>query len=134
MAKQSADLHTSTFAQRAVYAYAKKPGAVDNHVAKMVPVYRGRRDAMVAELTARLPAGWSWAYPDGGLFLWLRAPAHVDTTELLKRALEHEVAFVPGAPFWVNRDVRNTLRLSFSNSPEARIVEGIDRLSAAIRS
>jgi 2-aminoadipate transaminase len=132
MAKQAADLHTSTFAQRAVYAYVKQPGAVDGHVAKMVPVYRGRRDAMVAELTARLPAGWTWAYPDGGLFLWLRAPASVDTTELLKRALEHEVAFVPGAPFWVNRDVRNTLRLSFSNSPETRIVEGIARLAAAI--
>jgi 2-aminoadipate transaminase len=132
MAKQAADLHTSTFAQRAVYAYVKREGAVDRHVAKMVPVYRARRDAMVRELQARLPPGWSWAYPDGGLFLWLRAPAHVDTTQLLVRALDEHVAFVPGAPFWVNRDVRNTLRMSFSNTPEARIVEGIDRLCTAI--
>jgi 2-aminoadipate transaminase len=132
MAKQAADLHTSTFAQRAVYAYVKREGAVDRHVAKMVPVYRARRDAMVRELQARLPPGWSWAYPDGGLFLWLRAPEHVDTTQLLVRALDEHVAFVPGAPFWVNRDVRNTLRMSFSNTPEARIVEGIDRLCTAI--
>jgi 2-aminoadipate transaminase len=132
MAKQAADLHTSTFAQRAVYAYVKRDGAVDRHVAMMVPVYRARRDAMVAELKARLPQGWSWAYPDGGLFLWLRAPAATDTTELLKRALDNHVAFVPGAPFWVNRDVRNTLRMSFSNTSEARIVEGVDRLCAAI--
>ena len=69
---------------------------------------------------------------DGGLFLWVRAPAHVDTTKLLERALEHHVAFVPGAPFWVNSDVRNTLRVSFSNSPEERIVEGIKRLAAAV--
>ena len=132
MAKQAADLHTSTFAQRAVYAYVKRPGAVDRHVATMVPVYRARRDAMVAALTAKLPAGWSWAYPDGGLFLWMRAPQGVDTTRLLERALERHVAFVPGAPFWVNRDVRNTLRLSFSNSSETTIAEGVDRLAATI--
>ena len=75
MAKQAADLHTSTFMQRAVYAYVKEPGAVDRHVAKMVPVYRARRDAMIADLRAALPPEWSWAYPDGGLFLWMRAPA-----------------------------------------------------------
>jgi 2-aminoadipate transaminase len=87
---------------------------------------------MIAELKAKLPAGWSWAYPDGGLFLWMRAPQSVDTTQLLVRALERRVAFVPGAPFWVNRDVRNTLRVSFSNSPEEKIREGIDRLAATI--
>jgi len=132
MAKQAADLHTSTFMQRAIYAYVRRPGAVDDHVAKMVPVYRSRRDAMIEGLKAVLPPAWSWAYPDGGLFLWVRAPQHVDTTKLLERALEQHVAFVPGAPFWVNRDVRNTLRVSFSNSPEERIAEGIKRLAAAI--
>ena len=132
MAKQAADLHTSTFMQRAVYAYVKEPGAVDRHVAKMVPVYRARRDAMIAALRAVLPPEWSWAFPDGGLFLWMRGPAGVDTTTLLERALAHHVAFVPGAPFWVNRDVRNTLRMSFSYSPEERIAEGIKRLAAAV--
>ncbi len=129
MAKQAADLHTSTFMQRAVYAYVRTPGAVDRHVETMVPVYRARRDAMIAGLKGILPSDWSWAFPDGGLFLWVRAPKHVDTTKLRERALEHHVAFVPGAPFWVNSDVRNTLRVSFSNSPEERIVEGIKRLA-----
>jgi 2-aminoadipate transaminase len=132
MAKQAADLHTSTFTQRALHAYAKRPGAVDGHVAKMVPVYRARRDAMVAAIRADLPPEWTFAYPDGGLFLWMRAPEGIDTAELLKRALDHHVAFVPGAPFWVNRDVRNTLRLSFSNSPEAKIVDGVARLGLTI--
>jgi 2-aminoadipate transaminase len=130
MAKQAADLHVSTFAQRAVYAFANKPGAVDDHINKMVPVYRARRDAMLAALKARMPSGWSWTTPDGGLFLWVRAPQGTDTTKLLERALEHHVAFVPGAPFWVNRDVRDTLRLSFSNAPEPRIIEGVERLAA----
>jgi 2-aminoadipate transaminase len=132
MAKQAADLHTTTFGQRAIYAFVRRPGALERHVATLIPVYRARRDAMLAALAAKLPPGWSWTRPDGGLFLWLRAPHLLDTTQLLERALEHHVAFVPGTPFWVNRDPRNTLRLNFSNAGEERIVEGIDRLAAAI--
>ncbi|MFY9781494.1 MAG: PLP-dependent aminotransferase family protein [Candidatus Baltobacteraceae bacterium] len=131
MVKQAADLHTSTFAQRAVHAFAARPGALEAHVAKLIPVYRERRDAMLEALAERMPAGWSWTRPAGGLFLWVRAPEGVDTTVLLGRALERNVAFVPGAPFWVNRDVRNTLRLNFSNAGEARIREGVARLAQA---
>jgi 2-aminoadipate transaminase len=131
MVKQAADLHTSTFAQRAIHAFAARPGAVEAHVANLIPVYRKRRDAMVDALAQCMPAGWTWTRPEGGLFLWLAAPEAVDTTLLLERALERNVAFVPGAPFWINREVRNTLRLNFSNADEARIREGVLRLAQA---
>ncbi len=129
--KQAADLHTSTFTQRVVHAFAARPGAVEAHVANMIPVYRKRRDAMLEALDERMPPGWTWTRPEGGLFLWVRAPESIDTTVLLERALERNVAFVPGAPFWVNRDVRNTLRLNFSNADETRIREGVERVAAA---
>jgi 2-aminoadipate transaminase len=132
MVKQAADLHTSTFGQRAIHAFVRRPGAVEEHVATMVPVYRKRRDLMLAALAERMPRGWSWTKPDGGLFLWVRAPEGVDTTRLLELAIERNVAFVPGATFWVNRDVRNTMRLNFSNAGEAAIVEGVGRLTEAI--
>ncbi len=132
MVKQAADLHTSTFAQRAVHAYVKRPGAVEAHVATMVPVYRRRRDLMLAQLAERMPEGWTWTKPDGGLFLWVRGPESVDTTRLLEQALARNVAFVPGGPFWVNRDVKNTLRLNFSNASETGIVAGVERLTATI--
>jgi 2-aminoadipate transaminase len=132
MVKQAADLHTSTFAQRAIHAFVQRPGAVEAHLATMIPVYRKRRDLMLAELTKLMPPGWTWTKPDGGLFLWMRAPEGVDTTVLLERALARNVAFVPGGSFWVNRDVRNTLRINFSYSGEDAIVEGVGRLAAAI--
>ena len=131
MVKQAADLHTSTFAQRVVHAFAARPGALEAHVAGLIPVYRRRRDAMLEALAEVMPAGWSWTQPEGGLFLWVRAPESVDTTLLLERALERNVAFVPGAPFWVNRDIRNTLRLNFSNAGEAQIRAGVLRLAQA---
>jgi len=75
-----------------------------------------------------MPDGCTWTHPDGGLFLWARMPERVDTQELLSMATTSKVAFVPGAPFWVNRDVRNTMRLNFSNATEDMIVEGVRRL------
>lgn len=128
-AKQAADLHSSSLTQRAVFHYAKHPGRVEKHVEEMLPVYRGRRDVMLETLAERMPKGVTWTQPDGGLFLWVRAPEHVDTAALLPLAFERNVAYVPGAPFWVNRHVRNTIRLNFSSSSEDRIRTGIGHLA-----
>ena len=127
-AKQAADLHTSTFTQRVVYAYARRPGAVEAHIKTMLPVYARRRDLMLETLAGFMPSGCSWTQPQGGLFLWARVPESIDTQDLLALASRKKVAFVPGAPFWVNRDVRNTMRLNFSNASDEMVVEGIKRL------
>jgi 2-aminoadipate transaminase len=136
-AKQAADLHSSSLTQRAVYHYAKHPGRVEAHIAEMLPVYRRRRDVMLEMLEERMPLGTSWTNPDGGLFLWVRAPEGIDTGALLPKAFERKVAYVPGYPFWVNKHVNNTIRLNFSNANEEMIRTGIahigDVLHEAIR-
>jgi 2-aminoadipate transaminase len=132
-AKQAADLHTSSFTQRAVYAYAKDQAVFEGHIAEMLPVYARRRDLMIESLERSMPEGTSWTHPEGGLFLWARMPEGVDTEELLTLASRSKVAFVPGYPFWVNRVVRNTMRLNFSNASDDMIVEGIRRLGDAVK-
>jgi 2-aminoadipate transaminase len=127
-AKQAADLHTSSLTQRMVHAFAKRENAVHAHVAGMIPVYRSRRDAMVAALERHAPPGTTWTQPEGGLFLWVRTSPEIDTHALLAEAFARKVAFVPGAPFWVNRSVSNTMRLNFSNANEDAIAEGIARI------
>ena len=132
-AKQAADLHTSTFTQRAVYAYVRRPGQLEEHIQQMLPVYARRRDLMLQAVEKFMPQGSSWTRPDGGLFLWARVPEGVDTEELLHLAERMKVAFVPGRPFWVNRDVRNTMRLNFSNASDENITEGIKRLGQMVQ-
>jgi 2-aminoadipate transaminase len=132
-AKQAADLHTSSFTQRAVYAYAGDTNVFEAHIQEMLPVYARRRDLMLSSLARYMPEGSSWTHPDGGLFLWARVPEQVDTEELLGLCERSKVAFVPGGPFWVNRVVRNTMRLNFSNASDDMIVEGIKRLSSAVK-
>ncbi|MFO1452583.1 MAG: PLP-dependent aminotransferase family protein [Opitutaceae bacterium] len=132
-AKQAADLHTSTFTQRVVTETVRVPGFLDAHVARLIAAYRLRRDAMLAALERHFPAGCTWTRPDGGLFLWVTVPPALDTHAFLPTALAGKVAYVPGAPFWVDLPVRNTLRLNFSNASAERIEEGIGRLGSALR-
>jgi 2-aminoadipate transaminase len=131
-AKQSTDLHTSSFTQRLVWEIVRQPGLLDTHVARLRSAYARRRDAMHAWLGEHMPAGCAWSRPEGGLFIWLRLPEPVDTTALLQACISRRVTFVPGAPFWVDAPVRTTLRLNFTNATEGRIAEGIGRLGRAV--
>jgi 2-aminoadipate transaminase len=132
VAKQAADLHTSTIDQAAAAAYLTAAD-LDAHVRRLCGAYRERRDAMVSALPGTLPAGSSWSDPDGGMFIWVRLPGDVDTADLLGAALRHDVAFVPGAPFHAGTPDRATLRLSFTTNTPAEIAEGMRRLRSALK-
>jgi 2-aminoadipate transaminase len=129
--KQSADLHTSTFAQMVVYE-AARDGFLDQHVKTIRALYRERRDAMLAALDQFFPPEVSWTHPDGGLFLWVTLPTAIDCTRLFQAAVEQNVAFVPGDPFYPNGDIGAHMRLNFSNAAPDQIREGIRRLAGAV--
>jgi len=130
IAKQAADLHTSTVDQRAAVA-ALRAADLDEHIAFMRAEYRRRRDALLGALGDALPEGSSFSRPAGGMFVWARLPEGWDATELLRVALRHGVAFVPGAPFFATAPDERTLRLSFTAHPAAQILAGVGRLQAA---
>ncbi|MFX4262437.1 PLP-dependent aminotransferase family protein [Pelotomaculum propionicicum] len=128
LAKQGTDLHTGTLVQRAVYRYLEKTD-VSGHVLAIRREYGRRRDIMLEEMRQNFPEGISWTRPDGGMFLWVTMPEHIDTIQLLERAVEENVAYVPGAPFYTDREGLNTMRLNFSNSTPHQIKSGIRRLA-----
>jgi DNA-binding transcriptional MocR family regulator len=130
--KQASDLHVSTLTQAVVYEMARD--VLDTHLERIVPVYRGRRDAMLAALRREMPKGVSWTEPQGGMFTWLTLPEHMDGAELLARCIrDARVAFVPGGAFFADRGKRNYLRLSFSLANEEKIAEGVQRLAQMIK-
>jgi DNA-binding transcriptional MocR family regulator len=104
------------------------------HLERICATYRGRRDAMLAALAEHMPAGVTWSKPEGGLFIWVTLPAPMNAPALVKRALiDFKVGAISGKSCYGTAPEMNTLRLSFSMVPEARIAEGIRRLGAAIR-
>jgi len=133
LAKQGADLHTGTFVQYIANDICQR-GILKPHVKKLRQVYKERRDTMLDALVEFWPEGCSWTHPQGGLFLWARAPESIDTTELLEDALQEKVAYVPGINFYPNQDGGyNAMRLNFSFCPPDIIVEGIRRLGLALK-
>ncbi len=129
--KQAADLHSATLNQIAITQVAEQH--FDRHIENISGAYRARRDAMLEALEANMPAGVSWTRPEGGMFIWVTLPENLDGAELLAQSLETErVAFVPGHAFYADGSGRNTLRLSYSTSDEAKIAEGVKRLGHLI--
>jgi 2-aminoadipate transaminase len=129
IAKQAGDLHTSTIDQMA--AATVLAAGLDAHLERLRGTYRERRDALLAGLADALPAGSTWNEPEGGMFVWARLPDGHDAGALLTRALRHDVAFVPGAPFFAGTPDHATLRLSFTTYGPGEIAEGLRRLGAA---
>ncbi|MFD3695724.1 PLP-dependent aminotransferase family protein [Streptomyces sp. NPDC058646] len=132
VAKQAADLHTSTVDQLAAAHYLGAAD-LDAHVDTVRAAYRARRDALLGGLGDALPAGSSWNRPEGGMFVWARLPEGHDAGALLDSAIAHQVAFVPGAPFFTTLPDPRTLRLSFTTHTPEEIEEGLRRLGATIR-
>ncbi|NUS12941.1 MAG: PLP-dependent aminotransferase family protein [Streptomyces sp.] len=130
IAKQAADLHTSGVDQAAAARYLGTHD-LDAHLARVRDAYRERRDALLAGLPAALPEGSTWNRPEGGMFVWVRLPDGLDATELLRTAITHDVAYVPGAPFYAAAPDPATLRMSFTTHTPGEIAEGLRRLAPA---
>jgi 2-aminoadipate transaminase len=130
-AKQGADLHTSMFVQMIASDICRR-GLLRHHVRRIREVYKERRDVMLDAMERYFPPGVKWTKPQGGLFLWVRLPEHVNAEELLQKAVAEKVAFVPGSAFYPDGDGKNAMRLNFSNAQPEMIEEGIKRLGRAL--
>jgi len=131
--KQATDLHTATLTQMAVYE-AVKGGFLTDHLPTVRDLYKEQCGYMLDAMEQHFPTTASWTKPEGGMFIWVTLPEHVDGTELLARAIQRNVAFVPGAPFYAGAEARkNTLRLSFVTVAEQKIREGIAILGQLIK-
>ena len=132
MTKQAADLHTASFNQFVAYEVAKG-GFLDEHVKLIRATYKERRDVMFEMMEEMFPPGVTWSKPQGGMFLWGVLPEDMDAAEVLKRAIEKKVAFVPGEAFHPRGGGKNTMRINFSYSAPDIIREGITRLGTTLK-
>ncbi len=126
-AKQAADLHTAQLTQMVVHEVIKD-GFLGTHIPTIRKLYADQCQAMLAALTEFSPAGVTWTRPEGGMFIWVTLPKHIDSMQLLDEAVAQNVAFVPGASFYANAPELNTLRLSFVTVSPEKIREGVAKL------
>jgi DNA-binding transcriptional MocR family regulator len=131
MAKESSEVCGVRSITRAVYETARD--FLDAHVAEGRAFYTRRRDTIMAALADTMPKRVTWSRPGGGFFVWLTLPDGITASGVLPIAAEHGVGFLPGRFFYPAAGGDDqSLRLSFSSMPEARIQDGIARLGAAL--
>jgi 2-aminoadipate transaminase len=129
IAKQTVDLCSSPWTQ-AIAAEYLCAGALEKHLPKITAAYGVKCSALCSELRAELRDAIEFQEPEGGMFVWARVPG-IDASELLSRAIEQKVIFVPGKAFFADSADSSTLRLSFAAPDVEAITEGAKRMKRA---
>ncbi len=132
MVKQGADLQSSTVSQMQIDRFLEIYD-IEEHIEKIKALYKNRRDLMLKTMEEEFPEEVQYTYPKGGLFTWVILPEHISARDLAAKALEKNVAFVPGGSFFPNEARENTFRMNYSNMDDDRIVEGVKRLGEVIK-
>lgn len=138
--KGNEDFGSANFPQ-AIVARLLRSGVFRGHVDRVRSSYRLKRDTMLAgadEHFSALP-GVSWHRPNGGLYVWMTLPEHIETgfsSSLFQTAVKnHKVMYVPGELCFApenGRHPKNSMRLSFGVQTPEGIAEGMKRLAAAV--
>ena len=134
VAKQAVDLCSPPFNQAILAEYVKR-GSLEKQIGKIIAAYRDKRDFMLAKLEEYMPKmdGLKWTRPQGGLFLWVTVPPHIDTTEIFPKAIEKKVAYVVGRAFFPNEGGQHAMRINFSYASKEDIDQGVQRLAELIK-
>lgn len=132
VAKQATDLHTSHFTQSIIYQYLKDNN-IETHIQQIREVYGKQCIAMIKSIERYFPPNVTYTKPEGGMFLWVELPEHINSLDLFELAITDNVIFVPGDPFYIGKEKTRTLRLNFSCVDEETIQIGIQRLAKAIK-
>ncbi|HZK10962.1 MAG TPA: PLP-dependent aminotransferase family protein [Atribacterota bacterium] len=130
--KQATDLCTSIFNQLIAYEYFQL-GKLEENIKSNIQIYKKKRDVMLNALERYFPKEATWTKPQGGFFVVATLPEYIDTGEMFKEAIEENVAYVPGAPFFADGKGQNTMRLSFCFPSVEDIDIGIKRLGSLIK-
>ncbi len=132
LVKNGLDLQSAELAQMQVDGFLDE-NDLDDHIAKINKVYKERRDLMIKTIDEEFPKEAKYFYPEGGMFVWVNLPSHVNTRELLVKAIEKRVGFVPGGSFYPKGDCESSMRLNFSTMENDKIVEGIKILGSILK-
>ena len=130
--KQTQDIHTSQLAQNLIDQYLEE-NDLDAQIDKIRAVYGRRRTVMLQAMDQYMPDFCTYTRPQGGMFVWLTLPQRYNTRELLKKAIDAGVAFIPGGGFFAKKGNENCMRLCYATMDEEKIVEGIRRLGDMIK-
>ena len=128
--KQSTDVHTANLNQAIVDQFIRRD-LLPSHIRRICSGYGSKMKKML-DCLEKFPEGVNFTHPQGGLFIWAELPEKINAVQMLQKAVEQKVAYVPGTYFCADGGHLNTLRLNFSNSTPEQIDTGMSVLKEIV--
>ncbi|MFQ6225828.1 PLP-dependent aminotransferase family protein [Nocardia sp. NPDC002869] len=129
--KQGADLCGSALTQQIAAELLADSDWLTGHIDTVRGVYATRATALVDAARDQFGDRLRCTEASGGMFVWAEFTDGTDTGELLPRALETGVAFVPGGAFAVSNPYANAMRMCFTTAAPEMLAEAMARLARA---
>ncbi len=131
VAKQATDLHSNFLSQRIIYQFLMD-NDLETHISQIKNAYKQQRDQMLGCIHKYFPQQVKYITPEGGMFIWLTLPQGYNAFDLLQKASEQKIAFVPGGTFFLEGKGQNTMRLNYSNTETQQLEEGMKKLGSIL--
>jgi 2-aminoadipate transaminase len=122
--KQLTDLHSDRLSQAVLLRFAES-GELEAHLERTRRDGAERLSALLRACQKYLPANAKFTRPAGGMNLWIELPAPLTAEQLLQRAQERGVTFLPGSYFSAQPAHARCLRVSFGGLAPEEITRGI---------
>jgi len=130
--KLGSDIHTAALPQHIAARYLEGDRH-DELLARAIPVYAGRRDALLRALDHHLGHDATWTTPAGGHNTWVTFHDPLDERALYVEALREGVSTLPGGAVQAEPSSRTSLRLSFGLVAPELHDEAVRRIAVAMR-
>jgi len=130
--KQGIDACSPNFTQVLANEFLQR-GLMDKYLERIRNAYAERSLLMKKSLEKYMPEEVKWNNPQGGFYYWLELPKNLDSTQILKKAVNNGAVFVTGKTFDPENKRNNFIRLSYSNMDIDQIDTGVEIIAKAIK-
>jgi DNA-binding transcriptional MocR family regulator len=128
----AADLVSPSLLQQTLAAFLQA-GGLRRHLRRVLPVYRRRRDAMMAALQRYAPPPLRWTVPAGGFCTWLTMPRHHALAELARLMRQGGWEIAPGDVFLAQPSGEQHVRLCFGSQPDDALARSMRTMGQIVR-
>ena len=118
--------------QRALAEFLRR-GLFVEHLKRVIPLYRERRNALLEALEHYMPEGVAWTRPEGGLCCWIELPEKGEFGDLYEACLARGILYTPAEVLMAQPTRRSYLRLTFGTEKPREIRHAVRIIAELIK-
>jgi DNA-binding transcriptional MocR family regulator len=117
-------LSAATPSQQALSEYLSQ-GGYDRHLRQLRSSLAQQQAVALAAIAKHFPSGTRVSRPEGGYFLWVELPHHVNALELHRQALQQGISLAPGQLFSADQRFAHCVRINYGHPAQAQFASAL---------